>query len=211
MAKKMFVSFVLDETGSMMGVKEQTISGFNEYVDTLKKEADSNKLRFTLTKFNSDKVEIVHDSVKMSKVGHLTDDTYQPAALTPLYDAIGRTIRSLEKNLKAKKKKTKALVVIQTDGAENHSKEFNRTGIFKLIDKKKKDGWTFAFLGADQDAYAASRKIGIPQGSSMSYASEFTKDAFRDVAYSTSDYIKNKGEQTPDFFKKKEESESDHS
>jgi len=211
MAKKMFVSFVLDETGSMMDVKEQTISGFNEYVDTLKKEADSKKVRFTLTKFNSDKVEIVHDSVKMSKVAHLNSETYQPAALTPLYDAIGKTIRSLEKNLKSKKKRAKALVVIQTDGCENYSKEFNRADIFKLIDEKKKDGWTFAFLGADQDAYAASRKIGIPQGSSMRYAGVFTKNAFSDAAYSTSKYIRNKGEQMPDFFKEKEESGSDPS
>ena len=211
MAKKLFVSFVLDETGSMISVKDQTISGFNEYVDTLKKEADSKKVRFTLTKFNSDKVEMVLDSVKMSKVAHLNSETYQPAALTPLYDAIGQTTRSLENFLKSKKKSAKALVVIQTDGCENHSKEFNRADIFKLINEKKKDGWTFAFLGADQDAYAASRKIGIPQGNSMSYASGFTKEAFSNAAYSTSKYIRNKGKQTPDFFKKKEESESDPS
>ena len=41
-----YVSFLLDETGSMNNIKEDTIGGFNEYVDTLKKDgADTSFLR----------------------------------------------------------------------------------------------------------------------------------------------------------------------
>ena len=200
MAKKMYVSFVLDETGSMMGVKEQTISGFNEYVDTLKNEANSDDVRFTLTKFNSDKVEIVCDGIKLSKVKHLNNSSYSPASLTPLYDAIGRTIHSLEKHLK-EKKKAKGLVVIQTDGHENHSREFDRAGIFKLIDEKTKQGWPFAFLGADQDAWDASQKMGIPRGNPLSYASQDTSQAFQAAALSSVKYIKGEGLQLPDFLR----------
>jgi hypothetical protein len=203
MGKKLYVSFVLDETGSMQGVKEQTISGFNEYVDTLKAEKNAKDIRFTLTKFNSEKVEIVNEAIKMSKVAHLNNETYRPAALTPLYDAIGRTIRSLEKKIEGKK--MKALVVIQTDGFENHSKEFNQKGIFNLIEEKKKEGWTFAFLGADQDAWAAGQKMGIPKGSSLSYASASSREAFQEAAFSSSDYLRKQGRQTDEFFKPRRE------
>lgn len=199
--KKMLVSFVLDETGSMEIVKSQTISGFNEYIDTLKKEKNSENILFTLTQFNSDKVSVVYDGVSLEKVVHLNNDTYSPRATTPLYDAIGRTIHSLESNVKGKKQSV--LVVVQTDGEENASKEFNREKIFALIDEKKKLGWTFAYLGADQDAWAASQLMGISAGNTLSYSGAQTKGAFRTVATSTSNYVANSGNQTDSYFNQK--------
>jgi len=197
MGKRLYISFVLDETGSMQVVKGQTISGFNEYVRTLRSEKNAGDIRFTLTTFNRAMVRIVHDGVKLDKVKLLTEDNYNPANLTPLYDAIGRTIRAHEG--KAKKA---ALIVIQTDGQENASKEFTREGIFSLIDEKKKAGWTFVFLGADQDAWATGQLLGLDKGNVKSYASADTKKAFRDVAHGTLSYSSNKGEQTSDFFAK---------
>jgi uncharacterized protein YegL len=196
--KKMLVSFVLDETGSMEIVKSQTISGFNEYIDTLKKEKNSENVLFTLTQFNSDKVAVVYDGVSLGKVIHLNNDTYSPRATTPLYDAIGRTIHSIETKVKGKKQSV--LVVIQTDGEENSSKEFNREKIFSLIDEKKKLGWTFAYLGADQDAWAASQLMGISFANTLSYTGSQTTGAFRQVARGTSAYVQSSGTQTDSFY-----------
>jgi len=204
--KKILVSFVLDETGSMQSVKQETISGFNEYIQTLKDEKNAGNIRFTLTKFNSGKIEVVHDSVNLDKVMPLSDESYRPDKMTPLYDAIGKTIRSLEDKIIGKK--SKALVVIQTDGNENHSKEFKRDSIFNLIDEKKKAGWTFAFLGADQDAWLAGQVLGIPKGNTMSYASDETKYAFRSVARASADYSSSGGIQTDAFFSEQDEKES---
>lgn len=195
-----YVSFILDETGSMNSVKDQTISGYNEYIDTLKQEKE---VLFTLTKFNSDKVEVVYDAVKIKKVKPLNVDTYQPSAMTPLYDAIGETITSLERATKGKK--GKKLVVIQTDGLENASKEYNRKMIFEIIEKKKKDDWTFVFLGADQDAYAASAQLGISRGNTRSYASAKTKDAFGSVAKASRMFLRSEAPMTEDFFEDEEE------
>jgi len=195
---KLYVSFILDETGSMQSVKGQTISGFNEYVETLKNDKASKNTLFTLTQFNNAKVDIVHNCVPIADVVLLTDKTYQPANNTPLYDAIGRTIRSLEQTIG--KKKANALVVIQTDGQENSSHEFNRQGIFSLIDEKKKAGWTFAFLGADQDAYAASELIGISKGNTMNYAGAQTKSAFAMAASQSRCFIRSGGKQTNNLF-----------
>ena len=164
----MLVSFILDETGSMSVVKQQTISGFNEYIGTLKKEKNAKNILFTLTQFDSLHVSVIYDSVKLEDVADRNDENYRPGAMTPLYDAIGKTIRALEKKLKGEKQS--ALVIIQTDGEENASKEYNHKDIFNLIDEKKKLGWTFVFLGANQDKYLASQAYGIPLGNTMSYS-----------------------------------------
>ena len=198
MSKKMYISFVLDETGSMQSCKQQTISGFNEYIKTLKDEKNSKDMIFTLTKFNSEKIDVVFDGVKINKVVPLSDETYQPNAMTPLYDAIGKTIRSLEASINSKKQSV--LVVIQTDGEENYSKEYDSKDIFSLIDEKKKSGWTFAFLGADQDAWIASQRMGISRGNTMSYNSNETAQTFTAVAAASVNYARHGGKQTANLF-----------
>ena len=171
MAKKtkpMLVNFVLDETGSMDICRDATITGYNEYVASLKK--NKAKVLFTLTKFDSTHITIVHDAVPIKEVSDLTHATYEPGAMTPLYDAIAHTIKSIEVSIKKKKVKPSVLCVIMTDGEENASKEYTRDAVFALIKDKEKEGWTFAYLGANQDAYAVSQSIGIAKGSTMNYA-----------------------------------------
>lgn len=195
MSKKLHVSFILDETGSMGVVKEQTVSGFNEYIRSLKDGESAKDVRFTLTRFNTDKMQVQYEAVKLKEVQELDD--YKPFALTPLYDAIGITIRSLEKNLGD----NNALVVIQTDGAENSSREYDRAGIFKLIkEKTENDGWTFVFLGADQDAWAASAKIGVLTSNTLAYSSAETHATFTKAAGATNTYVSNRGVQTSSFW-----------
>lgn len=174
---KTYVSFILDETGSMLSVKSQTVSGFNEYLASLK--SNPKGIRFTLTKFNSTKVEVVHDNVKLKDVPELTDETYQPYMGTPLYDAIGKTIGAIGD-------KDNVIIVIQTDGQENASREYTRQTIFDLIKEKQDAGWTFVFLGADMDAYAASAAFGIPRGNTINYAGVETQSTLSGVGMTTS-------------------------
>lgn len=201
---KLYVSFILDETGSMQSVKSQTIAGFNEYIDNLKKDKASVKAHFTLTKFNSDKMQIVHNDVSLDCVERLNDNTYLPSALTPLYDAIGKTINALESSVKGKK--SKVLVIIQTDGQENASREYDRKKVFDLIEKKKGDGWTFAFLGADQDAYLASELIGISKGNTLNYNSSNTQKTLRGMAGSTVAFAAMPNQTTENLFSDKDNS-----
>lgn len=193
--KKMHISFVLDETGSMEMHKTQTISGFNEYIQTLYKDKNKKNISFTLTKFNSEKVEVVHNGVGIKDVELLNENNYRPRMNTPLYDAIGRTINSV-----TSKKGDSVLIVIQTDGEENSSKEFTRESIFALITEKKDLGWTFVFLGADQDAWAAGSLMGIDKGNVLSYQGAQSRQAFNLVAQRTSNYSSKGGTQTDSFF-----------
>lgn len=158
---KVFVSFVLDETGSMQVCKSETISGYNEYI---KKLADEHKnIRFTLTQFNASKLQVIHDAVKIKDVPELTDETYRPDNLTPLYDAIATTIKHTEK----KAKDNPVLFVVMTDGEENASREYDFRSVQALI--AEKDSWTFVYLGANQDAWVVGTKMGIAGKNTMSY------------------------------------------
>ena len=119
------VIILLDETGSMGGIREQTISSFNEYIDTLK--SSGNKFKVTLTKFNSNRIKTVYSNRDINNVIKLTKKSYIPRAMTPLYDAMAKTINKVKDN-----EYDKVLFVVQTDGYENYSKEF-LTSYFKKI------------------------------------------------------------------------------
>ena len=78
-----------------------------------------------------------------------------------------------------------------------------------MIAEKKKAGWTFAFLGADMDAYAVSAAMGISKGNTMNYASAQTQTAFGITSTSTSNYLRNGGKQTDSYFNNPSTSNAD--
>lgn len=203
--KKTVVNFVLDETGSMGSVRDATISGFNEYIETLK--GQGGEVLFTLTKFNSSKVETVYNVKPIQDVPKLTHQTYAPAMNTPLYDAIAQTIRQTEDALKEMKGKPAVLCVIMTDGEENASREFNRERIVKLIEDRTAEGWTFAYLGANQDAWAVGASIGVPKGNSIAYDAAVPVTAFAGAAMATNNYLNNNSAASRSFFADVQDSE----
>ncbi len=186
---KVVVNFVLDETSSMWGVREATINGYNKYLTKLQSDEKVNFL-FSLTKFNSEKIDTVYSCVPIRKVDGLTPSTYNPSAMTPLYDAIGRTVLDTEKRLKEIRGKPSVLCVIQTDGEENCSLEFSLEKIRSLIAEKELDGWTFVYLGANQNAWESGETLGINISNTASYDNtNIGSDAvFDSLAQSTSTY-----------------------
>jgi len=194
--KPLVICFILDETRSMEAIKSETMGGFNEYLEILKNDESSKSALFALTKFNSDKIELVYDGIPLEKVEPLSDQNYHPAAITPLYDAIGKTISTL----KIKQESSPVLLVIQTDGQENASKEFTKQKVQDLIKERQTVGWTFAFLGADIDAYTASSAIGISKGSTAKYSGAKSLAAFRRLARAATTYTETGGKPTDNFF-----------
>ncbi len=196
---KTIVNFILDETGSMNSCKEATISGFNEYVEGLKKQKE---VTFSLTRFNSNKVWVEYADVPIKDVKELTD--YNPAACTPLFDAIGRTITKVSAKIKRtqKKEKAKVLCIIMTDGEENSSKEYTRKKVFSLIKAKEKDTWSFVYLGADQDAWSNAKGLGLLKGNVMAYCSSDTTNTMRDLGESTVKFCLDDGLMEEHFFER---------
>lgn len=185
MGKRMLISIVLDETGSMLYKKDITLSGLNEYIGTVRNKKP--KARLTVIAFNSSDTRTMIDDVKLKNVPEITGADYHPRDTTPLYDAVGAAIVAIDKSLE--KKSGNVLFIIVTDGLENASMEYTRDDVFGMIKKRKKDGWTFAFLGADQDAFAASAKFGISHGSTISHAGVKTAETMYAAAVATVQHI----------------------
>src|SRR5688572_27161185 len=168
-----YVTLILDETGSMQSCKGAAIAGVNEYLKTLRQMPMP--VRFTLTLFNSGKLEVRHRDVPVAQVPELTEQTYQPAEGTPLYDAIGRTLAVAGHEASPEAKK---LCVILTDGLENASREYTRDGITRLIKDHEVKGWTFVYLGADHDAWAAGGNLGFSGGNTAQFSKRNTASTF---------------------------------
>jgi len=190
------VCFLLDETGSMCSCKDQTISGFNEYIATLKK---SKNVVFSLTVFNSARI-VNHPAIAIADVEELSNYNYKPDMMTPLYDAIGQSINKLQLDLKKMRSKPKVLFVIMTDGEENCSGEFTSKKVFDMISKKKKDNWTFIFLGANQDSWKTGRIMGLDKGNTMNYNTVQIKSTLRSLGEATTNYCNSSMTRTNNFF-----------
>ena len=192
--KNILVNVVLDESGSMGSVLAETIQGLNHYIKSLKEGKDSKKVSMSLTKFNTE-VNLINVCTPINDMPFLTAVTYTPNGYTALFDAIGQSVKSVEEHIKLNKlnpkKDTQILFVIQTDGQENASKEYNKDRILKLVEDKKAEGWTFVFLGADMDAFALGAGFGIAQGSTLSYKSNQTKGMYDKLIVSTMRYCSN--------------------
>ena len=157
------ICMILDRTGSMESIKQDTIGGFNSYIAAQK--SLPTPATFTLVQFESqDPFEVIHKFTDIQMVGDLTAQTYMPRASTPLYDAVGRGINDLRAGLgglpEALRPK-KIVMVIVTDGQENASREFTGAQVRKMIADAKEAGWQFVFLSADESAISDSSSLNI--------------------------------------------------
>lgn len=176
------IGVVIDESGSMLERKSETISGFNNYIKTLKKEGVQGKL--TLTKFNSfTGPKVVYYNRPLSEVPKLNSDTYCPDNATPLYDAVGETIRKLDEA-----DSDKVIMVIITDGLENASSAYSQDSVRKLIESRQRRGWTFVYLGANQDSWAAGGSMGITSWTISNYNPIHTRHIYDAAATMTCCY-----------------------
>ena len=179
------VFFLLDMTGSMGENKSVTIDAFNEYVGGLKSDEATTDSKFSLAVFNSEiGVGLNMEKGPLSDVPKLSELNYVPNGATPLYDAIGFSIDSLDDV------EGSVLFIILTDGYENSSRRFNQHDITKKITRKTEQDWKFVFLGCDIDAMHEGRNIGISEESTKSYARERSVTQLNDVALATIQYAK---------------------
>ena len=168
------IVFILDKSGSMSGLEDDTIGGYNSFLEKQKKEEGEAVISTVL--FSTDNT-VVHNRVDIKKVEKLTDKDYQVGGCTALLDAVGSSICHIVKVHKAMKEEErpeKTIFVITTDGQENSSEEFTYQNLKSLIEKETdKYGWEFIFLGANIDAVKEGAKFGIKRD----HASNYTCDS----------------------------------
>lgn len=168
MKQRVFNLIVLDASGSMSSIEKEAIGAVNETIQTIRNAQKKNEEQehfFSLVVFNSDEVKTVYDCIEVDKIEELTSAQYCPSSCTPLYDAMGNALTVLQKKVADN---DNVLVTIVTDGYENASVEYNSASINALVESLKKKDWLFAYVGANQDAKAVGRSLGIH--STMNFA-----------------------------------------
>ena len=178
MKQSIYNLIILDASGSMYSIRNEAIAGVVETVQTIRTAQEENKEQdqlLTLVVFNSRKIATVFDRMPITKVPDLNEKDYLPTDCTPLYDAMGDSITNLRRYLD---EDDNVLVTVITDGYENASREWNHERISKLVEDLKKKNWLFTYIGANQDALAVARDMGIDH--SMNFRSDVrgTKEMF---------------------------------
>lgn len=162
--------FILDRSGSMSGLEDDTIGGFNSLIEKQKRE---NGECFVSTILFDNVSEVLHDRVKLSQVPEMTEEDYTVRGCTALIDAIGGAIHhiaNIHKYARTEDVPENTLFVIMTDGMENASHRYSSEKVKKMIEKEKAEyGWEFLFIGANIDAVETARHFGINEDRAVNY------------------------------------------
>ena len=167
--------FILDRSGSMAGLEDDTVGGFNSMVEKQRKlEGDA----FISTVLFDGVSEVIHDRVAISEIKPLTREEYYVRGCTALLDAIGGAIHhimNIHKYARDEDVPEHTVFVITTDGMENASREYSAERVKKMIEQQKeKAGWEFLFLGANIDAVGTAASFGIGADRAVDYRSDST-------------------------------------
>ena len=179
---KVYNVIIMDRSGSMWDIRKPAIMGFNEVLGGVKaaqtKYAETQEQFITLVLFDSASIDEVYWNADPSKAEHLTTKTYVPGSATPLYDAMGRTLTKLERELKEDENHS-VLVTVITDGYENDSREYDLASVKALVEHLKDRGWTFAYMGTDHDVHAVSIDLSITNVVKFEKTAEETLETFK--------------------------------
>ena len=162
--------FILDRSGSMSGLEKDTIGGFNSMLEKQRKEPGDAVVSTVL--FDNE-TEVIHDRVVIADVPNLTDKEYFVRGCTALLDAVGGAIQHIGNVHKYARKEDvpeKTLFIITTDGMENASHHYTYDKVRNMIERQKERyGWEFLFLGANIDAAAEAKRVGIDESMAANY------------------------------------------
>jgi Mg-chelatase subunit ChlD len=183
------ITFVLDSSGSMSTIEDDTKGGFNSFVREQQEEEGTATV--TLYEFNTT-VELLYETIPVAETPKLTSENYSPGGQTALHDAISTAIKSTDENIEtmpADDQPDNVVVVTLTDGKENAS-ETPQDQVRELVEEyREKHGWEFLFIGANQDAALTAEQMGMDRDKSlsMSQSGEGAQAAYE----STSEAISN--------------------
>jgi uncharacterized protein YegL len=187
--KKVFNLIVCDESGSMCVIEKQALVGLNETLETVRKMQQLHpdvEQHVTLQTFDSGHKRFLYDNVLAADAHPLSPKDYNPGGGTPLYDAVGLAISKLNAQTTVD---DHVLVTIITDGEENCSEEYNLMMMKTLIEKLKKQNWTFTLIGTDNlDVEGMAGSLSIDNHLVFEESEEGTAEMFRQERHSRACY-----------------------
>ena len=169
---------ILDESGSMESIYHPSLSGCNETIQSIRgaqNRYENQDQRFSFVTFNSNGIRTVMDDLPIGEVRDLTPTDFHPDACTPLYDAVGKACSALEKKVTEKER---VLVTIVTDGMENMSSEYSLEDIQAMTERLRGKGWTFIYMGANQNAKEVARTLKIKNSLTFETSVEGTENMY---------------------------------
>ena len=180
-----FNLIILDESGSMSPLTQETIEGCNETINLIRsleeKHGDTQRNLVSVYLFQSNPEvpsRYVYHNQPINEIANMNLDTYRPWGSTPLLDAIGNTPSELIPVALTHEDST-GIVTIITDGMENSSLEFSWGQVANLISQVKKMGWTVNLIGANIDVEEMSKKIQIDNSLAFNASRKGTKNMWK--------------------------------
>lgn len=160
--------FLLDRSGSMQSIKDDTEGGFDAFI-TEQRRAEG-ECRVTLAQFDNT-YDVVYRDLPIAEVPPLD---LAPRGSTALLDSMGTLITTAGESLAAlaeDERPAAVIVAIMTDGHENASHEWTHPAIKALVEQQTQQyEWQFLYLGADQDAIEVGTSLGVAAGQSITYS-----------------------------------------
>ena len=178
--------FIIDKSGSMAGMEEDTVGGFNAMIEKQKKLDGK---CYVSTVLFSNRSSVLHDRIDIQKIEPLTEREYCVDGGTALLDAIGGAIHhigNVHKYARNEDVPEHTIFVITTDGMENASCEYDSERVKQMIRRQEERyGWEFLFVAANIDAVETARNIGIRRERAANYKQtrEGTHKVYEAVEY----------------------------
>lgn len=189
-----YIIFVIDRSGSMASIKKDMIGGFNAFIKA-QKASKAGDCRVFAYQFDTS-YDTIFENADVQTVADLTDETYQPRGGTALYDSLGLTIDNIGTRLSAlpeNQRPEKVLVVTITDGEDNSrltgGKAYSSEKVKEMVKHQTNNyNWQFAYIGANQDAWAVGGSMGVANNLNYVADSAGTAYAFDNLARSATMY-----------------------
>jgi uncharacterized protein YegL len=176
------INLILDASGSMAGLVNDTIGGINDFIAEQKKLPDPAFV--TLTTFDNSYRQRFQ-ATPLTDLKPLDRAMYYDGhgGMTALLDAVGKAVATYEA---LPVKADKSMFVIVTDGEENASKECSIEAVRATIKRLQDAGTAFIFLGANDSAWQAGT-FGVAAATTGHYTASATgtRAAYRNLSSNT--------------------------
>ena len=177
--KRVFNLIIVDESGSMSIIRRQAFTGMNETLQTVRQMQEKfpdQEQRVSLVTFDTCHTTWHYDNMPASRTKDLDWKAYNPSGGTPLYDAMGSAISKVNAQVS---EGDNVLVTVITDGEENSSQEWTLKMIRTMIEKLKKQKWTFTLIGTDNlDVETMAHSFAIEEHLEFQQTEEGTRAMF---------------------------------
>lgn len=174
---------LLDRSHSMVHLMPEAVSAFNEFVKGQQELDEEDEVVITLAAFDN-RYKVIWDKIPLMEAPELLVGQVEPRGMTSLADSIGLLVSSAEGN--------DVILLIQTDGMENSSKELTMEQAKHILKEKEELGWDINFIGVGLDAFNSGISLGVSKTILVPQSSEGMNLYSTSMQFASTTYRKSK-------------------